>query len=445
MNPINVKYVTDNDLCNSCGFCEAVCPEQAVKMQFNKVKGFHEPVVTESICKECGKCLEVCQGYEVDYPKLNKFMEREIPQKHQIGNVKESMVLYSSDLEIRKRAASGGAITQLLSYLFDKGEICAAYVTKPSKKNAFEPEGFIAKNKSELVVSQMSIYNTVPYGKVVNEIKNLKGKIAVVTIPCQTHGLIKYLMMNPELKEKIFIIIGTFCGGYQTWFAHKYYFPEINVNFNEVQSIDYRYGEFPGQLRVGFKNGSSKEFKRRFQTANEKDKYNTAFNSNFYLPRCYVCADKGNIFADISAGDPWLPKFENEKLGKSLVVSRTELGNKIINEAVNAGYLIKETADFIDVNNVQKFEKERHGNQTGYKKIYKLFNKSYPKYKFLGENKIYSKAIYLRVIFDIFKISLQRKPGFWFLMKPLYVIDKHFRNIFILSNPYKYFKRKLKK
>lgn len=444
-NPINVKYVTDSNLCNSCGFCETVCPEKAIEIKFNTSKGFHEPIIDEELCKQCGKCLEVCQGYEVNFPELNNFIGREVPEKHQIGITRETLVLYSTDLEIRKRAASGGAITQLLNYLFDKNIISGAYVTRPSRDNAFEPEGFIAKNKSELLSSQMSIYNSVPFGKAINEIKNLDGKLAFVGIPCQTHGLLKYLMMNPDLKDKVYIIIGTFCGGYQTSFAHKYYFPEIGVNFDEMKSIDYRYGEFPGQLNIGFKDGTSKEFKRRFTNTHQKDKYNTAFNSSFYVPRCYSCSDKGNIFADISAGDPWLPKFDNEKLGKSLVVTRTELGDNIIKDAIDAGYLMKEDADFQDIMDVQKLEKERHGNQKAYQNIYKLFGEKYPKYKFIGENKIYSKAIYLRVIFDIIKIAIQRKPNLWFFMKPLYVIDKHFRNIFILSNPYKYFKRKISK
>ena len=52
---INVKYVTENDLCNSCGFCEPVCPEKAIVIKFNNYKGYHEPIIDDELCKKCGK------------------------------------------------------------------------------------------------------------------------------------------------------------------------------------------------------------------------------------------------------------------------------------------------------------------------------------------------------------------------------------------------------
>jgi coenzyme F420 hydrogenase subunit beta len=441
----NVNFVTENNLCLSCGFCEPVCPEKAITIKFNPRKGYHEPIIDDHLCKNHQKCLDVCPGYEVNFPRLNSFLERDIPEKHQIGIVDESMVLYSSNLEIRKNAASGGIITELINFLFDNNEIVGAYVTRPSKENAFEPEGFIARNKEELLDSQMSIYNSVPFGKAVNELKEIDGKIVFVGIPCQTHGLLKYLEMYPELKSKIYVFIGTFCGGYQTSHAHKYYFPKIGVNFDDMKYVDYRYGEFPGQLNIGFKDGTHKEYKRRFTKASMKNNYNTAFNSSFYVPRCYTCADKGNILTDISAGDPWLPKFSDEKLGKSLIVTRTRLGKELIQRAIDAGYIIREDATFDDVMEVQKFDRERHGNQAAYEKVYKFFGKEYPRYTYLGENKIFNIRIYIRVLFDIVKPFFQLRPKLWFILMPMYYVEANIRNIFIFSNPYKYFKRKFKK
>jgi len=441
---INVKYVTDNNLCLSCGYCEPVCPNDAIKIKFNDSKGYHEPIIDSKLCQMTAKCLDVCPGYEVNFPELNEIVEREIPENHQIGIVRNSMVLYSSNMEVRKNAASGGAITELLNFLFDKNKIEGAYVTKPSREEAFEPEGFIARNKAELLSSQMSIYNSVPFGKVIDQLHEIKGKIAFVGLPCQTHGLLKYLQMNPELKDKIYLIIGTFCGGYYTSHAHKYYLPNIDVKYDDMKYVDYRYGDFPGQLNIGFKDGTRKEFKRRFKNSKEKNKYGTAFNACFYVPRCLVCADKGNIFADISAGDPWLPKFGDEKIGKSLLITRTKLGDSIIEDAVSEGYLIKEDAVFQDIMDVQKLFNVRHGNQAAYEKLYNFIGKPYPKYKYLGKNKILNKRIYFRVLFDLLWPKLQKRPYLWFILRPLYVLDKHIRNIIVYSNPYKYFKEKFK-
>lgn len=439
-----VKKITDNDLCLSCGYCEPACPEKCIEIKFNPKKGYHEPFISYECCTECTECMEVCPGTEVDFPKLNEMRGGRIPEYHHIGITNNTQILYSSDSEIRKDAASGGFITQLILNLLDTNKISGAFVAKPSKENPFDPQGFIAHNKEELRLSQMSIYNSVPVGKKIDKILDEKGKVLLVGLPCQIHAFLKYSSKKPELLSKIHAMIGTFCGGYQTSFAHQYYFPKLNIDFNKVKYIDYRYGEFPGQFNLGFKDGSEVELKRRFKDKQSKNLYNSAFNSYFYLPRCLTCADKGAILADISAGDPWLPRFADEKLGKSLVLSRTNLGQQLIDNAVEDGYLIREDATFKDIMEVQKLDRERHGNQPAYERIYKFFGKPYPKYNYLGKPQVYNWRIYLRAFFDFIKPYLQRNKKLWFLIKPSYFIEKHIRNILIYDNPISYIKKKIK-
>jgi len=56
--------------------------------------------------------------------------------------------------------------------------------------------------------------------------------------------------------------------------------------------------------------------------------------------RCYICPDHTGEFADIACGDPWYKTIEERVEGHSLLVARTACGVQIIEEAINAGYLI---------------------------------------------------------------------------------------------------------
>jgi ferredoxin-type protein NapH len=46
--------------CNDCADCYAVCPEPQVIVPALKGKGGAGPVITDSHCTNCGRCIDVC-------------------------------------------------------------------------------------------------------------------------------------------------------------------------------------------------------------------------------------------------------------------------------------------------------------------------------------------------------------------------------------------------
>jgi coenzyme F420 hydrogenase subunit beta len=61
--------------------------------------------------------------------------------------------------------------------------------------------------------------------------------------------------------------------------------------------------------------------------------------------RCYVCADHTGEFADIAVGDPWHRPIGNNEPGRSLILARTPHGQRVIEQAIEAGYLVAEPAE----------------------------------------------------------------------------------------------------
>jgi coenzyme F420 hydrogenase subunit beta len=61
--------------------------------------------------------------------------------------------------------------------------------------------------------------------------------------------------------------------------------------------------------------------------------WSTYFSSYFFTPlRCLLCNDGTAQLADISVGDAWLPELKDD-LGTSLIITRTDIGEKLINSA----------------------------------------------------------------------------------------------------------------
>jgi hypothetical protein len=58
------------------------------------------------------------------------------------------------------------------------------------------------------------------------------------------------------------------------------------------------------------------------------------FNKYFAIRRCILCNDKVCELSDISFGDAWLPELQNSRLGESVIISRTEIGQKLIEDAL---------------------------------------------------------------------------------------------------------------
>lgn len=54
-----IKNVVEDKKCTGCYCCKDACPAGAIELSENE-DGFREAGVNDTICIQCGKCLEVC-------------------------------------------------------------------------------------------------------------------------------------------------------------------------------------------------------------------------------------------------------------------------------------------------------------------------------------------------------------------------------------------------
>ena len=103
--------ITDKSKCCGCTACASACPQNAINMSPDE-EGFLYPFVDTQLCINCNICNNVCTV-------LNKQVRNDFNIESYVIRTKESNVL--------RESTSGGFITPLANYVFEReGVFCAS-------------------------------------------------------------------------------------------------------------------------------------------------------------------------------------------------------------------------------------------------------------------------------------------------------------------------------
>ncbi|MCK5633036.1 Coenzyme F420 hydrogenase/dehydrogenase, beta subunit C-terminal domain [bacterium] len=253
-------------------------------------------------------------------------MKNNYSKKKLIGDYLNCYTGYSLDPKIRYYSSSGGLVTSVLKFMLEEGLVDGVLVVRMKKKDPFKAESFIARSSEEIVSAQGSKYCPVDMSNGLKEIISSKpgSKFAIVGLPCQ----IKAFRRNQEIQQKIVLYLGLFCNHTPSAYATQVFLKNNKIKPGEVLKISYRGEGWPGCVEIIKKNGK----KILIPTTNSWP----IIGSDFFTPkRCFLCDDHVSEFADISFGDAWLTKFKDDKKGRSIIIARTHMGEKIIKDAEN--------------------------------------------------------------------------------------------------------------
>lgn len=370
----NIEKIYKEGLCTTCGMCAGICPKNAVQMIKDKFDKNYYPKINKKLCDNCGICFEICPGHTVNFQTLNlEIFDKKNEDLH-LGNYQNCYIGHANDVSIRYNAASGGMVTALLLYALEKGIIDGALVTKMKEENPLEPKPFIARTREEIISACKSKYCPVPTNAALKEILKEDGKFAVVGLPCHIHGIRKGEKIIKKLKEKIVICIGIFCSHNDNFWQTKFLLNKLGIKEENVKRIDYRGEGWPGKMSIFLKNG------RKVMVPYSDGVF--LHGLWFYaLPRCTLCCDLTSELADVSCGDAWLPKIlATETIGKSIVISRSRMGENLCQKAVQDGYM--------EIEKLEPYKVKQSGDMMRTKKkdivvrfyCRKLFNKTVPNY-----------------------------------------------------------------
>ena len=344
----NIGEVVKSNLCTGCGTCVAMCPFNAIELRRNN-DGCYEPHIKNENCKSCGSCFRVCPGKGIDYEVLNEFVFSQNATDELLGDSLGFYLGRSMDKNILKAAASGGLVSSLLEFALEENIVDGALLVRMSSHNPFEPEIFIARTREEILSAAQSKYVPVPLNSKLKEIVETDGKFAVVGLPCHMHGIRKAEMMNEKLRNKIKLHLGLMCSHTLNVYALEFILKKFSIKPENVKEIKFKEGEWPGRITIKLYRGKDVTVPKSY--------YFLFFNTYLFTPcRCTQCSDFTNEFSDISFGDAWSEKDKTNRRGESLIVTKTSVGEEILQKAKTKGII-----EIVEVDREEVLKAQRVG------------------------------------------------------------------------------------
>jgi coenzyme F420 hydrogenase subunit beta len=325
-----LERIMRSGLCNRCGTCVAL---SRGKIAFTGRERKYRPKLAGDLSgQEAGRILNACAGKTFSFPDYREHFYREPAHFHTyIGPYENIFTGHSTDPEIRLNAGSGGILSAVLIYLLEKKKIDGAIVTAMSKDKPWLTEPVIATSRQEILEAAQSKYIITSVNEILAKSLDFEGRLAYVGLPGQVQSIRKLQKTADPSVANIRYLFGPFYGN-TLYFSSVISFLRSHgeKDYRQIRKLWFRYGEWPGNMRVEMNSGRIFELKK--------------FHANYLIPfhilkNSLFCTDLTNEFTDISGGDAWSPEYEERGKGYSIVIPRSKTGMEIIDNMVREGRL----------------------------------------------------------------------------------------------------------
>lgn len=387
-------------LCNRCGSCVGLSDGKII---FEDKTGKYQPKIISPIDDSMADTLwEACPGKYFSFPDFREEVYPDASFFHTfIGSYERIGIGYAADAAVRREGASGGIISAILIWLLKNNKIDGAVVLGMSKSEPWLTEAFIATTPEEIIQGAQSKYIISSTNDILPQIAAFDGKLAYVGLPGQIQSIRKLQRMKHPAVRNITYIFGPFYG-------NTLHFSSVNSflkthgekDYRNITKLYFRYGEWPGNMRVELKSGRVIELKK--------------FHANYLIPfhilrNSLYCTDLTNEFTDISGGDAWAPVYEERGKGFSMVISRSKKGDALLQEMVDDGWL-----SFDQISEQEAITMHSHGydfkKRGGFIRIKfrKWMGKSIPDYGYEVKGFTFSRYLMELVISSLFILMSTR-------------------------------------
>ena len=294
-----------------------------------------EPAITaESVIDSLA--LHACPGLGAHYPSLYRLHYGSLPEDWRVGHVKKMWTGHASDPFVRRTGASGGVTSQVLIHLLESGRVDAVILAKQGIPTPETAGWHIARTREEVLACAQSVYIPISMLDVLPTL--VPGETYAMTcVPDQSAALRVMQHAGHPQANQVRYVLGPYTGTALYPAAIRTLLRSKGVaDHDEIVSLKWRAGEWPGYLEIKTKSG---------QIVQSKKVYYNFLIPFFVTHGSLQSMDFANEFADLSVGDAWSPKFEALGAGFSVIAARTPEMVAILEDMQNNGNLNLEEVD----------------------------------------------------------------------------------------------------
>lgn len=322
------EEVISTDICCGCSACIVACPHKVLELQdFDPIQTDPNSPFDNCVHGEegCSLCAMACLRLD---PKVNVIEEltygRRRKEDEIYGKYLYKTLVRATEKGILDKGQDGGAVSALLGWALEEGELDGAVVAGPSESVPWLDEPRVVTNKEELLAAAGSRYTycATPLGLKKAAEKKLKN-IAIVGVSCESTAVRNLAAEGiKRWTRPVKLIIGLMCTetfDYEAFVTGKLQH-EMGLNLDDIVKVNVK-----GKVIITMKDGRDIELplKDARPTANEW---------------CHHCPDFSAEHADLSCGGLGME-------GWTMIMVRTDKGKDFLERGVAAGIVELRDAD----------------------------------------------------------------------------------------------------
>jgi coenzyme F420 hydrogenase subunit beta len=316
------EEIVATEICCGCSACIVACPHKVLELsdfdpvQIDANSPFDNCIHGEEGCSLCAMaCLRLDPSLDVIEPLIFGSRRRE---ERPEGEYHYKTLARATDQRILARGQDGAAVTALLAWGLDQGELDGAVVAAPSETVPWLDEPKLIQSSEELLKTAGSRYTycSTPLGLKKAAAAKLKN-VALVGVSCESTAVRQLTAEGIKRWTRgVKLVIGLMCCetfDYEAFMIGKVQ-QELGIDLGEIVKVNVK-----GKVIVTLKDGRDIDIplKDARPFANEW---------------CHHCPDFAAEHADLSCGGLGME-------GWTMVLVRSERGKDYLERAVAAGVL----------------------------------------------------------------------------------------------------------
>ncbi|MFZ5940860.1 MAG: Coenzyme F420 hydrogenase/dehydrogenase, beta subunit C-terminal domain [Bacteroidota bacterium] len=345
--------VISQDYCIGCGACAAV-KDSPFRIKMNEY-GNIVAYAAGDVDSSPAKVLSVCpfSGVSMNEDEIGDLIFADVQEKSsKIGRYLDNYAGHVNDDAFRSRGSSGG-VGKWLGYTLLKEKMVDYFiqVVPNSSKDPSKPlfDYAVISDVNEVLKGSKSSYYPVSLVNMIEVIRKQEGRYAITGVPCFIKTLRLLASEDEVFRSRVKYTIGIVCGGMKSANHAKMVGWQMKVNPRNLVAIDFRrkYPDKPAKYKI-YQVWSDQDDRERY--LDSYDIYGTDFGAGYFKPNaCDYCDDVVNETADISIGDAWLPSFEADPKGTTILTVRNREIGELIARKISEGELTLEVLSADDV------------------------------------------------------------------------------------------------